>query len=260
MQLKNNTILITGGSGGIGLELAVQLKRLGNNVIITGRNSQKLERVKKDFPEIHVIMSDVTQIAEIESLFTSVTRDFPHLNFLINNAGIGQTLDVLEQHEPSLLVRELDTNLTAPIQMINRFLPHLVKQENAAIMNVTSALAFTPLPLVPIYSASKAGLHSYTLSLRAQLRNTSVKVFELAPPTTQTDMLHGFGSGNLKGVPMMKASNVVSQAIRALGENQFEICPGQAKTLRLMSRLAPGYTLRLMEKSLRSRMKARDKK
>jgi len=191
MKVENNTILITGGASGIGLEFARQFAQLGNRVIVTGRNLQKLENVRKNFPQIHTFKSDVTLAEDIRILFEQVTQRFPELNILINNAGIGRILDLKEQQSAFSLTEELDTNLRAPIQMINQFLPQLKQQKDAAIINVSSALAFVPFPKVPIYSAAKAGLHSYSLSLRIQLKNTGIKVFEVAPPSTQTDMLDG---------------------------------------------------------------------
>lgn len=251
MKLQNNTILITGGSSGIGLEFAKKLIKLGNMVIITGRDSQKLNEAKRILPEVHTIQGDVTSPEDMDILYQQIAKQFPELNIIINNAGIGKTLNLREKYDDDALIVELKTNLYAPIQITNKFLPILIEKKESAIVNITSALAFSPFPVVPIYSAAKAGLRSYTLSLRVQLRNTPVKVFELAPPTTQTDMLRGFAPEHMKGILAMSASDLVNYTLNKIEKDQLEICPGQAKRLRLMSRIAPGYVLKLMSKSFK---------
>lgn len=250
MKMQGNTILITGATSGIGLELARQWSELNNQVIVTGRNIEKLAKVRDAFPAIQAIQSDVTNEDDVHALFTRVANEYPKINILVNNAGIGSTQDLRKQQDGSGLVKEIKTNLEAPIQMINHFLPLLLRQPEAAILNVTSALAFLPYPIVPIYSAAKAGLRSYTLSLRTQLRGTGVRVYELAPPTTETEMLNGFRRSDLKDVSIMKASEVARVTIREMEKNNCEICPGQASRLRLMSRLAPSLVLRKMSQSL----------
>jgi uncharacterized oxidoreductase len=251
MKMSGNTILITGGSSGIGLEFAKQFVQLGNQVIVTGRNLEKLEAVRKNFPQIHVLKSDVTRVDDIKELFEQVSQQFPALNILVNNAGVGRILNLMNCQDITSLNEELDTNLRAPIQMINQFLPLLSRQIEAAIINVTSALAFVPFPKVPIYSAAKAGLHSYSLSLRMQLRSTAIRIFEVAPPTTQTDMLDGFGVGDLRGIEIMSVADMVAFSLLGIKNNQFEICPGQAKQLKLMGRLAPDFVLQQMSRSLK---------
>lgn len=249
MNLKGNTILITGGAGGIGLELAKQLTKLGNTVIITGRDNSKLEKAKKELPSVHTIQSDVTDTDAIKALFEKVTKQFPELNILINNAGIMLSINL---HDKSLdlkdLTKEIDTNLHGPIRMTKQFLTHLKSKPAAAIVNVSSGLAFTPLPVSPIYCATKAGLHSFTLSLRVQMKNSNVKVFELAPPATQTELLGDFPADDMKGVSIMKVEDMVTAAIHGIQNDQLEICPGQSSQLRLMSRLAPKFILKQMSK------------
>ncbi len=249
MLLSKQTILITGGASGIGLELTRQLSQLGNTVIITGRNQLKLDAAKKMLPGIHTIQSDVSQPQEISALFTQVTKDFPALNVLINNAGIMRTINL---HETSgdlkELTQEIETNLNGPIRMTKQFLAHLKTKPNAAIINVSSGLAFVPLPISPVYCATKAALHSFTLSLRVQLKNTNVKVFELAPPATQTELLGDFNSADMKGVRVMKVDAMVTAAINGLKNDQYEIRPGQANQLKFMSRLAPQFILAQMSK------------
>lgn len=246
MKLYNKTILITGGSSGIGLEFAKQLRQRNNKIIVTGRNFEKLNRIMTDDPGIETIQSDVSLIENVVVLYKRIITEFPDLSVLINNAGIGKTIDLQEQQSPNFLNEEVAVNLLGPIQMINQFLPHLMSKNEAAIINVTSALAYSPFPIVPIYSATKAGLHSYTMSLRVQLRKTHVKVFEIAPPTTQTEMIKGFGDGQLKGARVMESGELVKVCLSKIDDGQEEICPGQAGQLKFMSRLAPQYTIRKM--------------
>ena len=245
MNVSNNTILITGGTSGIGFELATQLLALGNTVIITGRDQAKLDRIKKEQPLLHAIQSDVTDPKAIASLYERVSREYPALNILINNAGVMRKIN-LQDKDSDLedISTEIVTNLVGPVRMVKQFLPLLKAQPSAAIVNVSSGLAFTPFPISPIYGATKSGLHSFTQSLRVQLKNTSVKVFELAPPSTQTPLQNGFDPSDTKGSPMMDVKKLVQQAIRGIQKDRLEILPGLSKVLRLVSRIAPGLAVK----------------
>ena len=249
MNLSKNTILITGGSTGIGLELAKQLTLKGNTVIVTGRDQKKLDLAKSALPKIHTYQSDVSDSKAILTLYSAVTEKFPDLNILINNAGIMRTINL---HDTSgtldNLSQEIEINLMGPIHMVKQFLPHLKKKSTAAIVNVTSGLAFTPLPTSPVYSCAKAGLHSYTQSLRVQLKNTSIKVFELAPPVTETALLGDFDLEDMKGITIMKLDAMVAVAMAGFEKDQLEIRPGQSNQLKFMSRLAPQFILNQMSK------------
>src|SRR5260370_24905168 len=193
MKLTSNTILITGGASGIGYELTKHITDLGNTMLITGRDQAKMDRAKAAFPKIHTFRSDVCDPEAIATLYAEVTKQFPELNILINNAGIMREINVHDK-AGSLedITREIEITLSAPIRMVKQFLPHLKTKSEAAIINVSSSLAFVPLPISPVYCATNAGLHSITESLRVQLKNTKVKVFELAPPATQTELLGDF--------------------------------------------------------------------
>jgi uncharacterized oxidoreductase len=249
MNISGNTILITGGASGIGFELTKQLLKQKNKIIITGRDQAKLDKVKKQFPEVHIIQSDVSKIKDIEVLFETIKKDFPAVNVLINNAGIMRTMN-LHSEEGSMedCTREIDINLNGPIRMIRKFLTHLKTKPNAAIVNVTSGLAFVPLPTSPVYCATKAALHSYTQSLRVQLKNTNVKVFELAPPATQTELLGDFDSQDMKDITVMKVEDMVAAAIKGIESDRFEIRPGQSNQLKMMSRIAPDFILKQLSK------------
>jgi len=250
MNMSANTILITGGTSGIGLELATQFLSLGNTVIVTGRDPGKLERVQAKLEGIHAFQSDACDPKAIQTLFHAVTERFPTLNVLINNAGIMRKIDLLGWREDTGdIEREIETNLAAPVRMTEQFLPHLRLQETAAIVNVSSGLAFVPFPAFPIYCAAKAGLHSFTQSLRVQLRGTKVKVFELAPPMTRTPLLAA--DFHLADIPAMHAMDVramVRQAMDGLRRDRLEIRPGRSNLLKLMSRIAPQFVLNRLSK------------
>jgi len=147
------------------------------------------------------------------------------------------------------LTQEIDINLKGPVRMSRAFLPHLKGQEEAAIVNVSSGLAFVPLPISPVYCATKAGMHSFTLSLRVQLKNTRVKVFEIAPPATATQLLSTASSpDDLKGVSIMKVEDMVAESIKGFAADRLEIRPGQANSLKFMSRLAPDFILKQLSR------------
>ncbi len=251
MHLKDNTILITGGTSGIGFELAARLLEMGNQVIITGRDQARLTEAKAKLQIVHTIQSDVSNPQAIASLYAIVAEQFPKLNILINNAGIMRKIN-LHDSSRSLedLSLEIETNLTGPVRMVQQFLPLLKSQERSAIVNVSSGLAFVPLPISPIYCATKAGVHSYTQSLREQLKLTSVKVFELAPPSVQTPLQHTFDTADTKGLPIMDVKKLADLAIRGLTRDRLEIRPGASNFLKLISRLSPALSLRLTSGSV----------
>jgi uncharacterized oxidoreductase len=197
MQLSDNTILITGGGSGIGLALAKRFLDAGSAVIACGRREAKLREAKALDDRLDTLVADVSTGAGRLALVESVTRDFPALNVLVNNAGIQRRVRLDEQEAWDATREELAINLEAPIHLCRLLLPHLLGQPRAAIVNITSGLAFAPLARTPVYSATKAALHSFTLSLRHQLRESPVTVIEIAPPAVDTDLggpgLHTFG-------------------------------------------------------------------
>jgi len=249
MKLEGNTILVTGGGSGIGLELSKAFLARGNTVIATGRNLPKLEQAQRDLPGLQVLQSDVGKPEDVERLYTRVLKDFPKLNVVVNNAGVMREVNM--HHDADNLdefTREIDINFKGPVWMARKFLGHLKTMPNAAIVNVSSGLAFVPLPISPIYCATKAALHSFTLSLRAQLKNTQVKVFELLPPATQTNLLGEFDPKDFEGVSIMKVDEMVRQCVRGMEKDQLEIRPGQSNQLKFMNRVAPGFILAQLSK------------
>jgi len=182
-------------------------------------------------------------------LYEIVSKQFPKLNVLINNAGIMRKLNL---NDTSLdlenINQEIAINLSGPIRMVNQFLPLLKLQQHAAIMNVSSGLAFVPFPISPVYSAAKAGVHFYTQTLRIQLKNSNIKVFELAPPLTNTELQNAFTPDDMKGTQVMETSKMIEVAIKGFSNDTLEIRPGQSNLLKFMSRLAPQFILNQMSK------------
>jgi uncharacterized oxidoreductase len=248
MDLKNNTVLITGGTSGFGYEFALRLIELGNTVIITGRNQAKLDQTKKNLPKVHTFQSDVSDPTAIKTLFDTVTKLFPNLNILINNAGEMRKINL---HDPSIdlqdITKEIDINLSGPIRMIQQFLPHLKTQKTAAIVNVTSGLALVPFPIAPIYGATKSGLRSYTKSLRIQLKKTNIKVFELVAPAAKTPLNDKF-QDDVDPKSLMEVDKLVAVALKGLVNNTLDIYPGLANVIRIVSRIAPNFLLTQLSK------------
>lgn len=189
MNITGNTILITGGGSGIGRALAEALHARGNQVIVSGRREKLLDAVTQANPGMASLLLDVQDKADIEAFARSAVERFPALNVLINNAGIMKDEDVTVAAEHLAVAEEtIVTNLLGPIRLTATLLPHLLKQPKATVMNVSSGLAFVPLAVTPTYSATKAALHSFSMSLRHQLRDTATQVIELAPPYVQTEL------------------------------------------------------------------------
>jgi uncharacterized oxidoreductase len=195
MELKGNTILITGGSSGIGMALAARFIELGNEVIVTGRRESALQAFKSKYPSAHSRVNDAGNPADRVALAAWATREFPRLNVLVNNAGIQRKVSLHEPEPWADTAQELDINLGGPIHLCSLFIPHLRQQAKAQIMNVSSGLAFVPLAHMPVYCASKAALHSFTMSLREQLKTTAIAVTEIIPPAVKTNLggSHDFG-------------------------------------------------------------------
>ncbi|MBB6129399.1 SDR family oxidoreductase [Mucilaginibacter lappiensis] len=250
MKLKNNTILITGGTSGFGLEFAKRLLELGNTVIVTGRDPIKLASAKKNLAGLHIFQSDVSNPEEIANLYKTVIAQFPKLNVLINNAGQMRKISL---HDSSIglldITREIETNLMGPIRMVQAFIPHLKQIPSAAILNVTSGLALVPFPISPIYGATKSGLRSYTKSLRVQLKNTRIKVFELIAPAAKTPLNDEFRNLDGYNVKQMNPVELVDIAFNGMEKDKYEIYPGVARVLYFMSRIAPGFMLRTLSKA-----------
>jgi uncharacterized oxidoreductase len=190
MDPSGNTILITGGGSGIGRALAQRFQALGNHVIVAGRRDDALTETIAGRDNMTAIELDIADADAIAAFAGAVVRDHPALNILINNAGIMHEEDIAVGRDLAATEATITTNLLGPIRLTNALLDHIRGQAGAAIVNVTSGLAFVPMARTATYSATKAALHSYTLSLRLRLKDT-VEVIELAPPGVQTDLTPG---------------------------------------------------------------------
>jgi uncharacterized oxidoreductase len=252
MKLEGRTILITGGTSGIGFEMATQLIARRNTVLITGRDRRKLEEAKSALPDVHIFQSDASKPEDIQALRQRVTAEFPACDTLINNAGIMRNLNVNEPRSLTDVTRELDINLNGPVQMVQEFLPHLKSRPNALIVNVSSGLAFVPFPLSPIYSAAKAGMHAFTRCLRVQLKGSNVTVVELAPPGVETKLFRGEFETEMRGQKGMAVDVLVAKAIAGIEADKTEIRPGLSNVLYFMSRLVPALPFGQMAKMVRT--------
>lgn len=189
MKMTGNTILITGGTSGIGLGLALRLHEAGNKVIVAGRRKELLDRITSEHPGIEALALDVADPASIARAAESVATSHPQLNVLVNNAGIMLPENLLDPASLPIAEDHVTVNLLGTIRMTYAFLPLLEDKKDAVVMNVTSALAFVPLPITPTYNATKAALHSFSESLRVQLTARDVQVIEVPPPGVRTTLL-----------------------------------------------------------------------
>jgi len=248
MKFQQRTVLITGGTGGMGLEWARELLKRGNTVIVTGRDREKLDATERSLPGVHTLRSDASDPQAIGSLRQAVLARFPALDTVINNAGIMRNLRFGTAQGLEEVTREIEVNLSGPVRMIDQFLPHLLTRPGALIVNVSSGLAFIPFTAAPVYSATKAAIHSFTQSLRVQLRGTGVTIVELAPPGVETPLFRGEFAAETRGQKAMDPKELVRRAISGIEAGKLEIRPGLSNVLNVMSRIAPRFMLNQMAK------------
>ena len=231
MKLTGTTILITGGTSGIGKGFAERLLSLGNTVITCGRREERLEQLHQAHPEIIVHHCDVSDPRQREELAAWAIREYPDISMLVNNAGIQLPTDLTRTVDLAPLEKQVDINFIAPVHLASLFVPHFIGKQHAAIVNISSGLAFTPLAITPIYSATKAAIHSYSLSLRKQLEATPIAVFEIAPPAVDTELGYQRRDDKESSHGGMPVAEFIDHAIAALEQDQMEIGIGNAAQL-----------------------------
>lgn len=244
MDLSHNTVLITGGATGIGLALAERFLRAGSDIIVCGRREDKLREVKARHPRIHTRRCDVAKEADRESLAEEIVRDFPQLNVLVNNAGVQRRARFTEAQPWSERREEIAINFDAPLHLTALLLPHLRQQPRAAIVNVSSGLAFVPAVFAPMYSATKAAIHSFSMALRQGLLKTPVRVIEIVPPAVDTEL--GGARLHTHGVPLDEFADAV---MKRVADGETEVGYGTSEKSRLASRAELDESFRRMSQA-----------
>lgn len=241
MDLTGNTILITGGTSGIGLALAKKFLALGNTVIVTSRRKVVIEQVVAENPGMVGYDVDVTQLDSVNQLFESVTADYPNLNMVIHSAGMMRAINFFDVNSP--LTNEIETNLLGTIYIDKLFLPWLATKPNAALVNISSGLSYIASNAHPVYSASKAGVNALTEAIRGQARYWDYKnlhVIQVAPPliseTNLNPTMHADGTSNPMNMSLDKFTDAV---MKGIAKNKSIINPGPSKILYTLSKLLP---------------------
>ncbi|CAB3787587.1 3-phenylpropionate-dihydrodiol/cinnamic acid-dihydrodiol dehydrogenase [Paraburkholderia caffeinitolerans] len=227
MKLTGNTIFITGGTSGIGRALAEALHQRGNKVIISGRRRSHLDAVVAANPGMAAVELDMTNPASIERIAAQLIADYPDLNVLINNAGIMEPDNAAGHIDDALLVATTTTNLLGPIRMTSALIDHLKTRNDAVVAYTSSVLAFVPMAVTAVYSSTKAALHSYILSQRFMLRDTNVRVLEIAPPWVRTDLMN-----SREAEQAMPLDAFIAETMAVLGTDANEVLVEAAKPFR----------------------------
>ena len=235
MKTSENTVLITGGSAGIGFEIAKLLSEKGSHVIITGRNKERLDAAAAKLSNVTAIQFDVTNQTDVENLVEKLKSEFPRLNVLINNAGNAHVHAIAEDEDSWKKAEdEMQTNYVSVLRLTDKLLPLLRQQENAAIVNVTSVVAIAPAVNILTYSASKAALRSYSQGLRLALKDTSVRVYELMPPLVNTSFSEDIG-----GKDGISPVVVAEDLIHAFEVENYEIHVGDTAQIFELAKQSP---------------------
>jgi short-subunit dehydrogenase involved in D-alanine esterification of teichoic acids len=234
MQVSNNTVLLTGGTSGIGFELLRQLYQLNNRMIVTSSNEKHLANIKKQFTDITTVVCDLSDNSSVRQLIDKCWKDHRDINVLINNAGIQYNYSWTEEKDGyNKISTEICVNFTSPMQIVYGLLGMLTTKQNSAIVNVSSGLALAPKKSAPIYCATKSAIHSVTKALRYQLENTTVKVFEIIPPPVDTAMSKEHERGKIA------PKQVVDEFLKNFRNNNFESNIGKIKLFRIIQRISP---------------------
>ncbi len=229
MKLTGNTVLITGGGSGIGRGLAEAFHKGGNKVIIAGRRRATLDEVVAANPGMEAVELDIQDPAKIEQAAEELIAKHPELNVLINNSGIMRMEDVSKPGDDAVMTSTVETNLYGPIRMTSALIEHLKRRPEAAVINMTSGLAFVPMAATATYCATKAALHSWTQSLRFAVRGTGVKVLEIAPPYVQTELMGEHQKSDPRAMPL---DAFIAETMELLQGDDSEILVENVKRLR----------------------------
>ncbi|WP_460908107.1 SDR family oxidoreductase [Spirosoma areae] len=241
MKTVGNTVLITGGSSGIGFALARRLAELGNEVIITGRDQAKLQQAKEACPALHTFAGDLIRQEALDDLVHYMEQTHPRLNVLINNASVQYNYQFdTELNALPKVDYEIRANLMGPIKLLALLLPLLKTNPDPALVNISSTLGFVPKASAPVYAATKAGIHVFTKAVRYQL--TDISVFEVIPPLVDTPMTAGRGTGKIS------PNQLVDEFMRGWEANRYEMTIGRARLLRLLHRWLPQVAERMMQR------------
>ncbi len=232
MKLTGNTVLITGGTSGIGLAFAEKFLELGNKVIICGRRENRLIEIKNKHGEIITRVCDVMDADQRKALAGWIISNYPETNILINNAGVQLLADLTKEVDMERIYREVEINFIAPVHLTSLFASHLSGKREAAIINISSGLAFSPIAIMPVYCATKAAVHSFTLSLRHQMKDKNVKVFEIAPPAVDTELGSDRRKDKTQSHGGMHVNEFIREAITFLQNDVYESAVGMAENMR----------------------------
>lgn len=240
MVLQHKTVLITGGSSGVGLELAKKLLERKNKVLICGRSLEKLLRAKKQLPDLYYLQCDLSRLSDCERLQNWVREEHPDCNVLINNAAIVHAENFF--HDDEILEKaeaEIQTNLMAPIRLSKLFVPILNNNDHPAIITITTGLVYVPRSMYPFYNATKAALHSFVQVLRSQSTETQIDVIEVQLPAVDTP----WHQGNPPDIAI-PVEEAVRKMIKGIEHGDNEVRVGKVKLLYLLSRIAPNFAFR----------------
>lgn len=245
MKLKHKNVLITGANRGIGLAIAKELNNHGANILAGVRNPDGASQLKKDIPNVSVIRLDVTDTASVDSAIEVMKSSKTKLDVLINNAGVMYEQDYMNLTSSDQIHMEIDTNFKAPAILIQKAMELLRGENEAAVINISSGVGILPIPRYPIYSATKAAMHSFSKSLRYQLRNTNIKVIEVLPPIVDTEMIDVLSSEGKKE-KRMSPNQFASELIQEIEKGKTTIPLGASKSLMMFHRIIPS----IIQKSL----------
>jgi uncharacterized oxidoreductase len=250
MRIFGNSVLITGAGSGIGLALAKTLARRNSRIAICGRDENKLEKARLEVPGLQTKRCNLTARKDLDELLRWALEVLPELNIVINNAGVARKTDLSQHHVDFEAAEEqLTTDLYAPIHLTLGFLPHLRRQPQAAIVNITTGLVYSPDASTPTYSAAKVGLHTWTQALRYQLQGTSVRVFEVLPPIVDTEMISGLGI-DATAVSAETPQQVAEAVLKGIADDKEEIRISPTKSLYAISRVAPKTVYRSLNQRI----------